>query len=160
MSVGYIAFFPSLFFLSISSSEQADLVNVLCYYVMQGTFFWNFYICIDYAFNLLQYFLSIWFSSLSPCLNWRQGNNFENNKKNMISIYLLVLIRIPNDLIRQHEQNMSDLNEHVFPSWQINEREDIVKLTCVFKNWTRYELHIMSKLLLMTNMLYANTRRE
>ena len=72
------------------------------------------------------------FYSLSPCFNWRQGNNFKNIKKNMISIYLLVLIRVPNDLIRQHEQNMSDLNEHVFPSWQINEREDIVKLTCVF----------------------------
>ena len=48
---------------------------------------------------------------------------------------------------------MIDFKKHVFPSWQINEREDIVKLTCVFKNWTRDELHIISKLLLTTNVL-------
>ena len=56
-------------------------------------------------------------------------------------------------MTRQHEQNMINLNKYVFPSWQINEKEDIVKLTCVFKNWTKYELHIISKLLLTTNVL-------
>ena len=74
-------------------------------------------------------------------------------EKSMISMCLLVLIRIPNAMTRQHEQNMINLNKYVFPSWQINEKEDIVKLTCVFKNWTRYELHIISKLLLTTNVL-------
>ena len=69
----------------------------------------------------------------------------------MISMYLLVLIS--NAMTRQHEQNMIDLNKHVFPSWQINESEDIVKLTCFFKNWTRDELHIISKLLLTTNLV-------
>ena len=68
-------------------------------------------------------------------------------------MYLLVLIRIPNPLTRQHEQNMIDLNKHVFPSWQINESEDIVKLTCFFKNWTKDELQIISKLLLTTNLV-------
>ena len=48
---------------------------------------------------------------------------------------------------------MIDLYKHVLTSWQINENEDIVKLTCVFKNWTRYEFHIISKLLLTTNVL-------
>ena len=67
-------------------------------------------------------------------------------------MYLLVVIRIPNGMTRQHEQTIN-LNKHVFPSCQINEREDIVKLTCVFKNWTRGELHIISKLLLTTNGL-------
>ena len=37
--------------------------------------------------------------------------------------------------------------------WQIKEKEDIVKLACFFKNWTRYELHIISKLLLTTNLV-------
>ena len=48
---------------------------------------------------------------------------------------------------------MIDLYKHVLTSWQINVKKDIVKLTCVFKNWTRYELHIVSKLLLTTNVL-------
>ena len=55
-------------------------------------------------------------------------------------------------MTRQQEQNMIDLYKHVLSSWQINEKEDIVKLTCVFKNWTKYELHIISKLLLTTNV--------
>ena len=55
-------------------------------------------------------------------------------------------------MTRQQEQNMIDLYKHVLSSWQISEKEDIVKLTCVFKNWTRYELHIISKLLLTTNV--------
>ena len=37
--------------------------------------------------------------------------------------------------------------------WQIKEKEDIVKLACFFKNWARYEFHIISKLLLTTNVL-------
>ena len=37
-------------------------------------------------------------------------------------------------MTRQQEQNMIDLYKHVLSSWQINEKEDIVKLTCVFKN--------------------------
>ena len=56
-------------------------------------------------------------------------------------------------MTRHQEQNMIDLYKHILPSWQINEMEDIVKLTCVFENWTRYELHIISKLLLTTNVL-------
>ena len=56
-------------------------------------------------------------------------------------------------MTRQQEQNMINLYKHVLSSWQINEKEDIVKLTCVFKNWTKYELHIISKLLLTTNVL-------
>ena len=36
--------------------------------------------------------------------------------------------------------------------WQIKEKEDIVKLACFLKNWTRYEFHIISKLLLTTNV--------
>ena len=55
-------------------------------------------------------------------------------------------------MTRHQEQNMIDLYKHILPSWQINEKENIVKLTCVFKNWTRYELHIISKLLLTTNV--------
>ena len=66
-------------------------------------------------------------------LNCRQDNDLENIKKSMISMYLLVVIRIPNGMTRQHEQTIN-LNKHVFPSCQINEREDIVKLTCVFNN--------------------------
>ena len=147
-------------------------------YVMWGTFFWNFTFVMTTTFNLLPYFLSIWFSPLcfllsfslnvrcgqsvsfevivdpstvSPCLNYRQCNDLENIQKIMISMYLSVLIS--NAMTRQHEQNMIDLNKHVFPSWQINEREDIVKLTCFFKNWTRDELHIISKLLLTTNLV-------
>ena len=76
----------------------------------------------------------------------------------MISIYLLVYIRIPNAMTRQQEQNMIDLYKHVLSSWQINEKEDIVKLTCVF--WTRYELHIISKLLLTTNVLIPEESKE
>ena len=68
-------------------------------------------------------------------------------------MYLLLYIKIPNDMTRQQEQNMINLYKHVLSSWQINEKEDIVKQTCVFKNWTRYELHIISKLLLTTNVL-------
>ena len=68
-------------------------------------------------------------------------------------MYLLALIRIPNAMTRQQEQNMINLYKHVLSSWQINEKEDIVKQTCFFKNWTRYELHIISKLLLTTNVL-------
>ena len=75
----------------------------------------------------------------------------------MISMYLLVLIS--NAMTRQHEQNMIDLNKHVFPSWQINERKDIVKLTCFFKNWTRDEMHIISKLLLTTNVPLPKERK-
>ena len=56
----------------------------------------------------------------------------------MISMYSLVLIRIPNAMKRQHKQ----WNKHVFPSRQNNERVDIVKLIYVFKNWTRYELQL------------------
>ena len=56
-------------------------------------------------------------------------------------------------MTRQQEQNMINLYKHVLSSWQINEKEDIVKQTCFFKNWTRYELHIISKLLLTTNVL-------
>ena len=48
---------------------------------------------------------------------------------------------------------MIDLYKHVSTSWQINVKKDIVKLTCVFKNWTKYELHIISKFLLTTNVL-------
>ena len=148
MIVGYIAFFSSLFFLSMSSLEQAALVNVLCYFTCHvRDLFLKFYIWNDYnlqpssefSFHLVQPFV---FSSLflsecsifltcgpsmcavdildpsivSPCLNCRHCNNLENIKKNMISMYLLVLIR----MTRQHEQNMIDLNKHVFPSWQIN----------------------------------------
>ena len=146
MTVGYIAFFPSLFFLSTSSLEQADLVNVLCYFICHARdLFLKFYICNDYNLQPLPYFISIWFSplcfllsfslnvrcgqsvsfevivdpsSVSPCLNYRQWNDLENIQKIMISMYLLVLIS--NAMTRQHEQNMIDLNKHVFPSWQIN----------------------------------------
>ena len=68
-------------------------------------------------------------------------------------MYSLLYIKIPNAMTRQQEQNMINLYKHVLSSWQINEKEDIVKQTCVFKNWTRYELHIISKLLLTTNVL-------
>ena len=44
--------------------------------------------------------------------------------------------------------------------WQIKEKEDIVKLACFFKNWTRYELHIISKLLLTTNVLIPEESKE
>ena len=43
--------------------------------------------------------------------------------------------------------------------WQIKEKEDIVKLACFFKNWTRYELHIISKLLLTTNVPLPKERK-
>ena len=95
-------------------------------------------------------------SIVSPCLNCRQGNDLENIKKNMISMYLLVLIR----MTRQHEKNVIYLNKHVFTSWQINEREDIVQLTCVFKHWTRYELQFISNLLQTTNVLIPEKSKE
>ena len=63
-------------------------------------------------------------------------------------------------MTRQQEQNMIDLYKHVLSSWQINEKEDIVKLKCVFKKWTRYELHIISKLLLTTNVLIPEESKE
>ena len=94
----------------------------------------------------------------SSSLNCRQGIYLENLIYNMISMYLLALIRIPNAMTRQQEQNMIDLYKHVLPPWQINEKEDIVKLTCVF--WTRYELHIISKLLLTTNVLIPEESKE
>ena len=50
----------------------------------------------------------------------------------MISMYLLVVISIPTDMTRQQEENMIDLNKHALPSWQITERDDNVKLACVF----------------------------
>ena len=155
-----IASFASLFFLSISSSEQVDLVNVLCYLIWHvRDLFLKFYICNDYNLQPSSvFFFSIWFSPLcfllsfslnvrcgqsvsfevivdpsivSPCLNYRQCNDLENIQKIMISMYLSVLIS--NAMTRQHEQNMTDLNKQVFPSWQINERKDIVKLTCFFQ---------------------------
>ena len=75
-------------------------------------------------------------------------------------MYLLLYIKILNDMTRQQEQNMINLYKHVLSSWQINEKEDIVKQTCVFKNWTRYELHIISKLLLTTNVLIPEESKE
>ena len=65
-----IASFASLFFLSISSSEQVDLVNGLCYLIWHvWDLFLKFYICNDYnlqpssvfSFHLVQPFV---FSSL------------------------------------------------------------------------------------------------
>ena len=116
VTVGCMAFFLSLFFLSISSLEQVDLVNFLCYFISHvRDLFLKFYICTDYNlqpssifyFHLVQPFV---FSSLllswmldisymwrvniifgytsivSPRLNCRLGNNLENTKKNMISL--------------------------------------------------------------------------
>ena len=92
-------------------------------------------------------------SITSSSLNCRQGIYLENLVFNMISMYSLLYIKIQNSMTRQQEQNMINLYKHVLSSWQINEKEDIVKQTCVFNNWTRYELHIISKLLLTTNVL-------
>ena len=134
-----IASFASLFFLSISSLEQVDLVNVLFYLIWHvWDLFLKFYIRTDYNlqpssvfyFHLVQpfvfsslflsecsIFLTCWPSMyavdildpsiVSPCLNCRHCNNLENIKKNMISMYLLVLIR----MTRQHEKNMIYLNQ-------------------------------------------------
>ena len=150
VTVGCMAFFLSLLFLSISSLEQADLVNLLCYLICHvRDLFLKFFICTD--FNPLPYFFFIWFSPLRFLLSFSRTvryflhvdsqipvlflsvSNVDRAiiwnifKKKMISMYLLVLIRIPNAMKRKHEQ----WNKHVFSSWQNNERVDIVKLICV-----------------------------
>ena len=49
VTVGCMAFFLSLLFLSISSLEQADLVNLLCYLICHvRDLFLKFFICTDY----------------------------------------------------------------------------------------------------------------
>ena len=137
-----MAFFLSLFFLSISSLEQADLVNVLCYLICNvkdlflkflhlyglhpSTFFHISFssgsgLCIFFFLSLLMLDISYTCGQSDPsivslCLNCRQGNDLENIKKNTILIYLLILKRITNAMTRQHEQNMINLNKYVFPS--------------------------------------------
>ena len=147
VTVGCKAFFFTLFFLSISSLEQAHLLNVLCYLICHvGDLFLKFLhlywlhpstffhlssgtaLCVFFSLSLLMLDISyMWkVSVLSLCLNFRQDNNLENIEKNMISMYLL--IRIPNGMTRQHGQNIN-LNKHVFPSWQINGTEQEINCT-------------------------------
>ena len=184
-----IAFFPSLFFLSISSLEQEDLGNVSCQLIfrVRDLFLKIFTVEMVTTLSLLPFIIFIMFHSLyfllffsqkirffqnvlwkhitdhsiaSSSLNCRQGIYLENLVFNMISMYSLLYIKIPNAMTRQQEQNMINLYKHVLSSWQINEKEDIVKLACFFKNWTRYELHIISKLLLTTNVLIPEESKE
>ena len=74
VTVGCMAFFLSLLFLSISSLEQADLVNLLCYLICHvRDLFLKFFICTDYiltSFNPLPYFIFIWFSPLCFLLSF------------------------------------------------------------------------------------------
>ena len=103
VTVGCMAFFLSLLFLSISSLEQADFVNLLCYLICHvRDLFLKFFICTDYiltSFNPLPYLIFIWFSPLCFLLSFSRTVRYFLHVDSQIPVLFLSVSNVDRGII-------------------------------------------------------------